>query len=113
MHVTSFCLIAVEYKKGEDPRLLQSGHIPGAVAAASKAGCKLRIALAPDGESFAVAAGINLAQYVVSSGKQVGALLEVYSGKSQVLTRTCRQHDVTVTEISQNFDQVYAHVTLF
>lgn len=65
----------IEYQKGEDPRLLKSGK-----HAAAAAGSKSHLALAPDGESLAVATGSDLYLYVVNSGKLLATVKDIYAG---------------------------------
>lgn len=68
-------LLAVEYQKGEDPRLLKSGkHAPVST------GAKTCLALSPDGDSFAVSTGSDLYLYVVNSGKLLATIKDVYNG---------------------------------
>ncbi|KAK3916252.1 Transducin beta-like protein 2 [Frankliniella fusca] len=64
----------VEYQKGEEPRLLRTGKHDGSAAV------KSRLAIAPDGESFAVATGSDLWLYVVNSGRLLATIHDVYSG---------------------------------
>ncbi|KAJ1530546.1 hypothetical protein ONE63_005434 [Megalurothrips usitatus] len=66
--------IKIEYRKGEDPHLLKTGTHPTALAS------KTRLALSPDGESFAVASGSDLSLYVVQSGKLTATIKDIYTG---------------------------------
>ncbi|KAF4524257.1 hypothetical protein B566_EDAN008805 [Ephemera danica] len=69
----------IEYQKGEDPHLLQT--VPYTMAANSPG----RIALSPDGQVVAVAAGTTLSLYSADTGSCDAVIKDVHTGNSNCI----------------------------